>query len=134
MYQHEVQVRVRYSETDKMGFVYYGNYAAYYEVARVEAFRAIGFSYKKMEDEGIGMPVLSMNIKYHGPAKYDDLLTIKVSIPNEPRARIKFFYEVTNPEGKLINSSETELAFMNMKTGKPARIPKELSTLLSKYY
>jgi acyl-CoA thioester hydrolase len=68
MYQHEVQVRVRYSETDKMGFVYYGNYGAYYEVARVEAFRAIGFSYKKMEDEGIGMPVLSMNIKYHGPA------------------------------------------------------------------
>jgi len=134
MYQYEIQVRVRYSETDQMGFVYYGNYAAYFEVARVEAFRAIGWSYKKMEDEGIGMPVLSMNINYQGPAKYDDLLTIKVSIPEEPRARIKFVYEIINPLGKVINSAETELAFMHMQTGRPARIPKELSDLLSSYY
>ncbi|MEQ8238816.1 MAG: thioesterase family protein [Cyclobacteriaceae bacterium] len=134
MYQHEFQVRVRYSETDQMGFVYYGNYAAYYEVARVEAFRAIGWSYKKMEEEGIGMPVLGMNIKYYGPAKYDELLTVKVSIPEQPRARVKFVYEITNANGKLINAAETELAFMNMNSGRPARIPKELHELLSKYY
>ena len=102
MYQKEVQIRVRYAETDQMGYVYYGNYAMYYEVARVEAFRSLGFPYKSLEDMGIGMPVLSMNIRYHQPAKYDDHLTVKVTIPDKPRARIKFIYEVTNEGGRLI--------------------------------
>ncbi len=134
MYQTEVQIRVRYAETDQMGFVYYGNYATYYEVARVEAFRNLGFPYKKLEDMGVGMPVLSLNVNYHQPAKYDDLLTVSVTIPERPRARIKFNYEVTNQEGSRINTGQTELVFMNMKTGRPVRLPKVMDQLLQPHF
>ena len=134
MYAHEIQVRVRYAETDKMGFVYYGNYPTYYEVARVESFRALGFSYKEMEDDGVGMPVLSMEVKYHGPAKYDDLLTVKLIIPEMPRARITFQYEIRNEEGKLVNTGETVLAFMNMQTGRPVKMPETLSKAISPFF
>lgn len=134
MYQHEVQVRVRYAETDQMGYVYYGNYAVYYEVARVEAFRQLGYSYKKLEENGIGMPVVSLHVDYHQPARYDDLLTVKVSIPEMPRARIKFFYEVTNQAGKLINSGNTELVFLKMDSGRPVRLPEALSILLQPFF
>ncbi len=134
MYQTEVQIRVRYAETDQMGFVYYGNYATYYEVARVEAFRDLGFSYKKLEDIGIGMPVLSLNVSYQAPAKYDDLLTIKVSIPEMPRARIQFKYEVKNEQGNQLNTGSTELVFMNLQTGRPVRLPSVMEELLQPYF
>jgi acyl-CoA thioester hydrolase len=134
MYQHEMQIRVRYAETDQMGFVYYGNYATYYEVARVEAFRALGFPYKQMEEEGVGMPVLDMQIKYHGPAKYDDLLTIKLTIAEEPRARIVFEYEIRNETGKVINTGMTTLAFMNMQSGRPVKIPENMLNLLKPHF
>jgi len=134
MYTHETHVRVRYAETDKMGFVYYGNYPAYYEVARVEGFRALGFPYREMEEAGIGMPVLTMNVKYHGPAKYDDLLTIKLIIPEMPRARMKFLYEIRNEEGKLVNSGETILAFMNMETGRPVKMPERMKDSISPFF
>ena len=93
MLNADINIRVRYAETDKMGYVYYGNYATYYEVGRVEALRKLGMSYKEMEDEGIMLPVLSFNIKYFKPAFYDDLLTIKTSITEMPNTRIKFEYE-----------------------------------------
>jgi len=134
MYTHETQIRVRYAETDKMGFVYYGNYPAYYEVARVEGFRALGFPYKEMEDVGVGMPVLTLSINYHGPAKYDDLLTIKLIIPEMPRARMRFLYEIRNEEGKLVNTGETILAFMNMHTGRPVKMPERMKELISPFF
>lgn len=120
MITHDVEIRVRYAETDQMGYVYYGNYATYFEVARVETFRAVGFSYKEMEDEGIMMPVLEYKTKYIKPAYYDDLLTIKVSIKEKPGIRIRFEYEVYNEAGVLLNVSETTLVFVNKNTGKPA--------------
>lgn len=134
MYTHEIQLRVRYADTDKMGFCYYGNYPKFYEIARVESFRTIGYPYKEMEDSGVGMPVLDLNIKYHAPAKYDDLLTIKLIIPQEPRARILFQYEIRNEEGKLLNTGETTLAFMNMETGRPVKMPQRMQDLLSPYF
>lgn len=134
MYIHETQVRVRYAETDKMGFVYYGNYPAYYEVARVEGFRALGIPYKEMEDAGVGMPVLNMTVNYHGPAKYDDLLTIKLIIPEMPRARMKFQYEIRNEDQKLINTGETTLAFMNMETGRPVKMPDRMKDAITPYF
>lgn len=134
MYIHENQIRVRYAETDKMGFVYYGNYPAYYEVARVEAFRALDFPYKEMEDEGVGMPVLDMSIKYHGPGKYDDLLTVKLIVPEMPRARIRFLYEIRNESGDLINTGETILAFMNMETGRPVKMPERLKNSIAPFF
>ncbi len=120
MITHEIQLRVRYAETDQMGYVYYGNYATYFEVARVETFRHVGFSYKEMEDEGIMMPVLEYKTKFIKPAHYDDLLTIKVKIAEKPGVRIRFEYEVYNESGILLNVSETTLVFVNKTTGKPA--------------
>ena len=112
-----------------MGYVYYGNYPMYYEVARVEAFRKLGFPYKNLEDMGIGMPVLDMQIKYHSPGKYDELLTIKVSIPEMPSARIKFEYDISNESGKVINQGATTLVFMKMENGRPVRLPQVMSCM-----
>ena len=134
MYQTEVKIRVRYGETDQMGYVYYGNYASYYEVARVESFRELGLSYKKLEESGVMMPVLELKTKYLQPAKYDDLLTIKVAIPEMPRLKIKYEYQVFNEAGTLLNTGETTLVFINMSTGKPVRIPERMAELLSGYY
>jgi len=134
MYSFETQIRIRYADTDKMGFAYYGNYPKYYEIARVEAFRALHYPYKEMEDGGVGMPVLDMSIKYHKPAKYDDLLTIKVMVPEMPRARIKFLYEITNEAGELINTGETMLAFMQLESGRPVKMPERLKSAISPFF
>ena len=134
MYTFETQIRVRYADTDKMGFAYYGNYPTYYEVARVEAFRALDYPYKEMEDGGVGMPVLDLSIKYHRPAKYDDLLTIMVTVPEMPRARILFKYEVTNQAGELINTGETVLAFMHLETGRPVKMPERLKNAIVQHF
>jgi acyl-CoA thioester hydrolase len=124
MIKNEVFVRVRYAETDQMGYVYYGNYATYFEVARVETFRSIGFSYKSMEEAGFMMPVLEYKSKYIRPAKYDDLLRIVIFIKEKPNVRIKFEYEVYNEQNELLNIAETTLVFVNTKTGKPG-VPSE---------
>lgn len=134
MFEHTVQVRVRYAETDQMGVVYYGNYATYLEVARVEAFRHLGLSYKSMEDMGIMMPVVEYKTKYIRPAKYDDLLTIKVQIPKMPSAKIIFFYELYNEEGTLLNTSETTLVFISKLTGKITSPPEEFSQSIKKHF
>lgn len=134
MFAQEVQLRVRYADTDQMGYVYYGNYAAYYEVARVEAFRNIGFAYKQLEEAGIMMPVLELKCNYLQAAKYDDLLTIKVSIPEYPKARITYIYEIFNEAGTLLNKGETTLAFINMESGRPMRTPDVMKELLDPYF
>ena len=90
----EIKLRVRYSDTDQMGYVYYGRYASFYEIARVELFRSLGFSYKKLEEEGIGMPVIDMETKYILPIKYDEQIKINTIIENLPSSRIRFKYEV----------------------------------------
>ena len=134
MYQNEVKIRVRYAETDQMGYVYYGNYAMYYEVARVESFRNLGFIYRKLEEQGVMMPDIESKSKYLSAAKYDDLLTIKVSIPDLPSVKILFHYSITNENGDLINEGETLLAFVDMKTGMPCRPPQELIGLIKPFY
>lgn len=134
MYEHEVQIRVRYADTDQMGYVYYGNYAAYYEVARVEAFRALGFAYKQMEEEGVMMPVLDLKSEFLKPAIYDDLLTVRVCVPEKPRARIRYEYEVFNEAGVLLNRAETTLVFIDMKSGRPTRPPKIIAELFGPFF
>ncbi len=126
MIKNEIQIRVRYAETDQMGYVYYGNYATYFEVARVELLRSVGFTYKKLEEDGILLPVLDFSIKYFKPAFYDDLLVIKASISEKPTARIKFQYETFNSDGILLNTAETTLVFINRKTNKPMGIPDDM--------
>ncbi|RNI31085.1 acyl-CoA thioesterase [Rufibacter latericius] len=124
MFTSEVQIRVRYAETDQMGYVYYGNYGAYYEVARTETFRQLGINYKEMEAEGVMMPVLELRCKYIRPARYDDLLTVRLMLKTKPQgARIKFEYEVYNEAQELLNIGETTMVFVDMKTNRPTAIP-----------
>ncbi len=134
MYQSKVNIRVRYAETDQMGYVYYGNYAMYYEVARVESLRSLGFAYKKLEEQGIMLPVLENKTKFLLPAKYDELLTIDVKIATKPGVKIVFDYNIYNEAGELINIGETILAFVNMETGRPCRPPKVMQDLLNPYF
>lgn len=130
MYQTQINLRVRYAETDQMGYVYYGNYAMYYEIGRVEALRKLGFSYKKLEASGVHMPVLSLHIDYIRPAHYDDLLGLVVCIPRMPQARICFRYELFR-EKELLSKGETILAFVSAATGRPLRLPTALAQLLA---
>jgi acyl-CoA thioester hydrolase len=134
MYSAQTKVRVRYSETDQMQYVYYGNYAAYYEVGRVEALRKLGLSYKDLEDSGIMMPVLESHSYYHMPAKYDELLTLKITIHQLPLAKIKFEYEIFAENGDKIHTGDTTLAFINMTSGRPTRAPESMTRLLAPFF
>ena len=120
---HETKLRVRYGETDQMGYAYYGWYAQYFEVARVELLRSLGTDYRSLEEQGVMLPVLEFKIKYLKPARYHDLLTIRTRVPEVPRARIRFEYETLNEAGELLNQGETTLVFVDKKTGKPCAAP-----------
>jgi acyl-CoA thioester hydrolase len=134
MFQSETHVRVRYAETDLMGYVYYGNYATYYEVARVECMRKFGLVYKELEQEGVMMPILENWSKYKAPAFYDELLTIKVYIKEMPGVKIRFDYDIHNEKGELIHQGYTQLVFVNLVTRKPCLAPKKMRTLLEPYF
>ncbi len=123
MLSFETRLRVRYAETDQMGFVYYGNYPQYYEVGRADAMRKLGMTYKEMEAKGVVMPIARMEVKYIRPARYDDLLTVKTTVPVLPEARMHFDYEIYNEEGVLLNKGLTILAFLNKETGRPCAAP-----------
>ncbi len=135
MYEFNTQVRVRYAEADPMNVVYYGNYAQYFEVGRVESLRNLGISYKGIEDMGIMLPVVELNIKYLRPAKYDDLLTIKSQIKELPTEhKIIFDQEIYNEEGKLLTIGKVKLYFMDSKLGKRASMPAVMLEKLSTYF
>ncbi|MBT4472065.1 MAG: acyl-CoA thioesterase [Bacteroidetes bacterium] len=119
-------LRVRYGETDKMGIVYYGNYATYLEQGRTEWLRDIGFSYKWMEDNGIHLPVVELSVKYKAPARYDDVLTVTTTLKKIPTYSIEFTYEIHNQEGQLLITGETSLVFVNSITNKLQRAPNYL--------
>jgi acyl-CoA thioester hydrolase len=123
MVKKETTLRVRYAETDQMGYVYYGNYAQYYEVGRVEALRKLGFSYKDMEEKGIMLPVLELTINYKKPAFYDDEITIVTTIKEMPSVRITFDYECYNSNKELLNTGKVTLVFIDKKSNKPCQPP-----------
>ena len=134
MYVSETSIRVRYGETDQMGYVYYGYYAMYYEVARVESLRQLGFTYKELEEMGVIMPVLENHSKYMAPARYDDLLRIVTTLREKPGVRIKFEYEIFNGTNTLIHRGETQLVFIDKKTNKPCKPPKAMLEVLSRFF
>lgn len=135
MFRHETTIRVRYAETDQMNIVYYGNYAQYFEVGRVEAIRSLGMSYKSLEEKGVMLPVVELNIRYLRSAHYDDLLTIRSEIRNLPEDhKITFHQEVYNEEGKLLTSGTVLLYFIDAKTRKRVHIPSELKNSLSPFF
>jgi acyl-CoA thioester hydrolase len=126
-------VRVRYGETDRMGFVYYGAYAAYLEVARVELLRSLGMAYSVLEKRGIWLPVRTFNIRYHRPGHYDDLIEVEVGLCKRPTAKIEFSYRLS-ARGEVLAEAYTELAFLNAETGTPARCPADLLALIDAAY
>ncbi len=131
MITNQTKLRVRYGETDQMGYVYYGNYAQFFEVGRVEWLRALGASYKSLEESGIMLPVIELNINYLKPARYDDLLTITTILSKKPLVKIEFDFEVRNEKDELLTTGYTSLVFMDMKKSKPIKAP---SYLLDQIY
>jgi acyl-CoA thioester hydrolase len=134
MFFGQTQIRVRYGETDKMGYCYYGNYPLYYEQARSDVFRSCGCSYRQLEENGYMMPVISLNINYKKPAFYDDLITVKVFVREKPGVKMKFEYECYNQKGDLLNSGETVLCFVNKKTGRPSLPPEFFQEIIDKNF
>lgn len=134
MFANSTKLRVRYGETDQMGYMYYGNYAEFYEVGRVEMLRSIGLTYSGMEESGIMMPVTELHCKYLKPALYDEEITIRVMIDKMPGVRIHFRYELFNEHEQLINTGETLLVFINMKTNRPCLPPKDFLDRLKPFF
>ncbi|MFH6770196.1 thioesterase family protein [Gaetbulibacter aquiaggeris] len=127
----EIQIRVRYGETDQMGVVYHGNYALYLEMGRIEWLRKLGISYKKMEENGIMLPVVSMSLNFKKSACYDDLINVKTQLKNRPTAKIEFDYEITGENGQIIALANVVLAFIDMKTNRPVRAPQYILDLFN---
>ena len=120
---NETQIRVRYCETDRMGYLHHGHYIDYFEAGRTELLRSLGLSYREMEDTGIVMPVISLDIRYLAPAYYDELLTIKTILKEKPLVKLHLEYEIYNDKNKLLCDGNTTLVFTNSKTRKPCRAP-----------
>ena len=135
MFITETFIRVRYAETDQMNVVYYGNYAQYFEVARAESIRNLGFTYKEIEAVGVIMPVVEMQIKYLRPAHYDDLLTIKTILRELPADhRIIFEHEVYNAEKKLLTTGKVILYFVKMGSFEKTIMPGPMRHVLLPFF
>lgn len=127
MKEYEFTVRVRYAETDQMGVVYHGNYAQYFEMGRVEWLRNLGVSYKWMEDNGVMLPVVSLEMNYKKPARYDDVLRVKTVLKSQNSVKIEFDYEIYNEQNELLTTGYSMLVFVDMKTGRPIVPPSYVS-------
>lgn len=134
MYSYDYPYRIRYADVDQMGYMYYGNYARLYEIGRVEALRDLGLRYRDLEESGVMMPVYENRSRYIQPAKYDDLLTIRVIIKELPKVRIVFNYEIYNEENTLLHTGETTLVFVKMGNNKITVCPAEILDRLKPYF
>ncbi len=135
MMKWETKIRVRYGETDQMGYVYHGAYPQYYEIGRVEAIRELGFSYKEVEDRGFLMPVIDLTIQYKKPAFYDDELTLHTIMHEMPTGlRLPFDYECYNQKGELLNKGKVTLVCVDKQTGKMVSLPDWFKAALEKHF
>ena len=123
MKSHFTYVKVRYAETDQMGVVYHGNYAQYLEIARIDWLHALGISYKKMEEEGVMLPVYELKLQFKKSAKFDDELKIETTLLRKPGVRIEFIYKIFNQHNELLTEAETTLIFMDIEKNKPIKCP-----------
>jgi acyl-CoA thioester hydrolase len=130
MNEHQINVRVRYSETDQMSVVYHGNYVPYFEMGRVEWLRNKGISYKSLEENGIALPIVSMTINYKKPARYDDLLTIITKFKSQSSVKIEFDCEIRNENDELLTTAQFLLVFVDINSGKPIAPPKYILEVL----
>lgn len=135
MYTSETKIRVRYAETDQMNVVYHGNYAQYFEVARAESIRTLGFTYREMEAMDIMMPVIELQCKFLRPAHYDDLLTVKLLLKELPTGhRIEFHHEINNEAGKLLTVGKVVLYFMRISSQERTTMPGDMYDALKKFF
>ena len=135
MYESTTQIRVRYGETDQMGFLYYGNYALYYEVGRAEAIRQLGYTYRELEEMGIMMPVVELKSQYFRPALYDNLITVKTILKELPKGpKIEFHSELYNEEEQLLNKGITTLVFYDPKEKRKTEMPAQLQERLKPFF
>ena len=135
MYTHRFQKRVRYAETDQMGYLYYGNYATYYEIGRVEMLRSLGLTYKAMEEEhGILMPVMHLDIRFIRPGKYDELLTIETSLRELPERDIIFHMRIFNEADKMMNGGRVRLCFVDQHSNQRVNAPDYLVDVLKPHF
>lgn len=134
MFVYSTKIRVRYAETDQMGYMYYGNYAQFYEVGRVEMLRGLGMTYKSMEQSGIILPVAELRCKYIKPARYDEEIDVRVMLAEMPSTRMHFNYELYNERNTLINVGETILAFVDIKKNRPCLPPKDFVDKIKGYF
>lgn len=135
MYESTTEVRVRYGETDQMGYLYYGYYALYYEVGRAEAIRQLGFTYRELEEMGIMMPVVDLHAQYYRPALYDDLITVKTILKELPEShKIQFHSELYNEQKQLLNKGVTTLVFYDPATKQKVNMPEELKNRLQPFF
>jgi acyl-CoA thioester hydrolase len=131
-YSHVIQIRSRYAETDQMGYVYYGRFAEYYEMGRVETMRSLGLIYQEMESrDGILLPVVSMQVRYLRPAFYDQVLNIKTILRSVPEDFITFFTEIRNPANQLVNAATVRLCFLDSQTKKRIPCPSSLRQVIA---
>lgn len=130
MKEHQIQVRVRYSETDQMSVVYHGNYVPYFEMGRVEWLRNKGISYKSLEESGIALPIVSMTINYKKPARYDDLLTVITKFKSQSSVKVEFDCEIWNDQNELLTTAHFILVFVNINTGKPIVPPEYILDIM----
>ena len=134
MFVYSTKIRVRYAETDQMGYMYYGNYAQFYEVGRVEMLRSLGMTYKSMEESGIILPVAELRCKYIKPARYDEEIDVRVMLAVMPSTRMHSSYELYNESNTLINVGETTLAFIDIKKNRPCLPPKDFVDKIKSYF
>ena len=133
MKEHQIQVRVRYSETDQMSVVYHGNYVPYFEMGRVEWLRNKGISYKSLEENGIALPIVSMTINYKKPARYDDLLIVITTFKSQSTVKIEFDCEIRNINDELLTTAHFLLVFVSINSGKPIAPPDYILDLLKDF-
>ena len=132
MSTHQVEVRVRYSETDQMGVVYHGNYIPFFEIGRVEWLRDKGISYKTLEQNGIALPIVSMTLNYKKSARYDDLLFVKTKLKSYSGVKIEFDCEIWNEQEELLTTAYFLLVFVDLKTGRPTVPPDYILDIVEK--
>ncbi|MGB0777266.1 MAG: acyl-CoA thioesterase [Flavobacteriaceae bacterium] len=132
MFESKLNFRVRYCETDQMGVVHHGNYAQYFEMGRIEWLRNFNLSYKKMEEDGIGLPVVNLQTNFLKPLYYDDELTLITELKEPPTAKIIFTYKLYRDQ-ELMSTGETTLVFVDMDRNRPIKAPSYFLDLLNSY-
>lgn len=134
MYCSETLIRVRYGETDRMGYLYYGHYPEYFEVSRTDLIRSLGLSYREIEDMGIILPVRSLRVDYKLPARYDEMLRVRSCLNKLPEIRLDIDYEIFNQDNKLICTGNTILVFVDAASRRPRRAPEYFLNAVKKYF